>query len=80
MALNHANDRITVLALDQENRIGVREIRTGIEDPNSVEVLAGLRPGDRVIVGNLGTYQPGQLIDPKPSNMEAATTKVGGEQ
>lgn len=80
MALNRANDRITVLALDQENRIGVREIRTGIEDPNSVEVLAGLRPGDRVIVGNLGTYQPGQLIDPKPSNMEAATTKVGGEQ
>lgn len=80
MALNRANDKTTVLALDQENRIALREIRTGIEDPNSVEVLAGLSPGDRVIVGNLGTFQPGQVIDPKPSTMEAGTTKVGGAQ
>jgi RND family efflux transporter MFP subunit len=80
MALNRANDKTTVLAVDQENRVAIREIHTGLEDPNSVEVLAGLSPGDRVIVGNLGTYRPGQPIDPKPSNMEPAATKVGGEQ
>jgi len=80
MALNRANDKTTVLALDSENRVTLREIRTGIEDPNSVEVLAGLSSGDRVIVGNLGTYQTGQVVDPKPSSMEPATTKAGGAQ
>jgi len=80
LALNRANEKTTVLIVDAENRVAVRAIRTGIEDPSNVEVLAGLKPGDRVIVGNLSTYQPGQQVDPKPSSLEPVTTRAGGTE
>jgi hypothetical protein len=36
-----------------------------VQSSNNVEVVAGLAPGERVIVGNLGSYQPGELVRPK---------------
>ncbi len=77
-AISYNNDKKTVLLVDANNRVQVREIRTGIEDPNRVEVLAGLDPGDRVIVGNLGAFQPGQRVDPRPSRMANAKVDEGG--
>ena len=38
-------DKTTVLLVDAQNRVQVREIQTGIEDPNRVEVLSGLERG-----------------------------------
>lgn len=77
-AISYNNDKKTVLLVDANNRVQVREIRTGIEDPNRVEVLAGLDPGDRVIVGNLGAFQPGQRVDPRPSRMADVKVDEGG--
>jgi len=77
-AISYSNDKRTVLVVDANNRVQVREIRTGIEDPNRVEVLAGLNPGDRVIVGNLGAFQPGQRVDPRPSRMANVKVDEGG--
>jgi len=77
-AISYNNDKRTVLLVDADNRVQIREIRTGIEDPNRVEVVAGLNPGDRVIVGNLGAFQPGQRVDPRPSRMADAKVDEGG--
>jgi hypothetical protein len=57
-----------------------REIQTGIEDPNAIEVLAGLKEGERVIVGNMGSYQAGEVVDPKLSTFAAQSAESVGEQ
>ncbi len=79
-AITYNNDKKRVLLVDSQNRVQVRDIQTGVEDPNRVEVLAGLQPGDRVIVGNLGAYQPGQRVDPRPSRMADAKIDDGGRE
>lgn len=68
-AINRSADKTAVFLVDSQNHVEQREIRTGIEGPDRVEVLSGLNEGDRVIVGNLGAYRPGQHVDPKASKM-----------
>jgi RND family efflux transporter MFP subunit len=74
-AIQRGHDTTTVLALDSQNRVRPREVRTGAEDGNNVAILSGLSEGDRVIIGNLASYQPGQLVRPK----ETAQLTVSGD-
>lgn len=73
-AVNGAGDQASALVVGSDHRVQVRSIRTGLEDPNSIEVVSGLKEGDRVIVANLGSYQNGQTVDPRVSvfNSQAA--------
>ena len=48
-----------------------REVQVGVESSNHVKILGGLQEGERVIVGNLGSYQPGEEVHPKPSVLAA---------
>ena len=66
-AITRDADKASVLLVNAQNHVEQREIRTGIEASDSVQVLSGLNEGDRVIVGNLRKYHPGQHVDPKPS-------------
>jgi RND family efflux transporter MFP subunit len=77
-AVNRRNDKTTVLVVDPENRIAERDIRVGIEDANRVEVKSGLCEGDRVVVGNLGSFQVGERVVPKESKV--AVLEAGGAQ
>jgi len=77
-AVNRNGDMTTVLLVDSQNRVEERQIQTGIEGLNRVQVAAGLNEGDRVIVGNLGEYHAGQHVEPKVSTM--ANEKYGAEQ
>jgi len=78
-AVNRAGDQSSVLVVGSDNRVEVRPVRTGLEDPNSVEIVSGVKQGERVIVANLGSYQNGQTVDPRVSvfNSEQAN---GGAQ
>ncbi len=78
-AVNRAGDQSSALVVGSDNRVEVRPIRTGIEDPNSVEVVSGLREGDRVIVANLGSYQNGQTVDPRMSVFNSEQANGGTE-
>ncbi|HZL70536.1 MAG TPA: hypothetical protein VFC29_24750, partial [Candidatus Limnocylindrales bacterium] len=51
--------------VDPQNRVQAREVQTGMQSSNNVEIVAGLSAGERVIVGNLGSYQPGEIVRPK---------------
>jgi multidrug efflux pump subunit AcrA (membrane-fusion protein) len=62
-------DKSTVLLVNSQNHVEEREIHTGIEGSDRIQVLSGVSEGDRVIVGNLGEYRPGQRVDPKLSTM-----------
>jgi RND family efflux transporter MFP subunit len=68
-AISRSGDKTTVLLVDSQNHVEEREIHTGIEGSNRIQILAGLTEGDRVIVGNLGEYRPGQHVDPQMSPM-----------
>ena len=56
-AIQRGQNATTVLVVDAQNRVQKREVQTGVEDANKVEILSGLSEGDRVIIGNLGSYQ-----------------------
>jgi RND family efflux transporter MFP subunit len=77
-AINRGEDKTTVLLVNSQNHVEEREIHTGIEGSDRIQVLSGLNEGDRVIVGNLSKYRPGQHVDPKMSTM--ADEKYAAEQ
>jgi RND family efflux transporter MFP subunit len=77
-AINRDENKTTVLFVNSHNHVEVREIQTGIEGPDRIQVVSGLNEGDRVIVGNLAKYRQGQLVDPKQSTM--ADEKYNADQ
>ena len=77
-SINRDADKTTVLLVDAQNHVEQREIHTGIEGSDRIQILAGLNEGDRVIVGNLGEYRPGQHVDPRMSPM--ADEKYAADQ
>jgi RND family efflux transporter MFP subunit len=64
-AVKRAEDGASVLVVDEHNHVQSRTIQIGVESSNNVEILSGLSQGEKVIVGNLGAYQPGELVNPK---------------
>jgi len=51
-----------------------RKVRLGVENSTHVEILAGLREGERVIIGNRNEYHNGEKIKPKDVSGAAAGT------
>jgi len=79
-SVQQQNGKSMVLVVDQQNRVQPQEIQTGVEDPNCVEVLAGLKEGDRVIVGDIGLYRAGQVVKPKLARVASSTGETGGSE
>jgi RND family efflux transporter MFP subunit len=79
-AVQHHDGKSTLLVVDRQNRVQPREIQTGLEDPNRVEVLAGIAEGERVIVANFDSFQAGQLVEPKLMKFDEGTSEAGGTQ
>ncbi len=78
-AIQRSDNKTSVLVVDAQDRVQVREVQLGVETPNTVEVLGGLREGERVIVGNLGSYQAGEVVRPKHANFTTAENVSGTE-
>jgi RND family efflux transporter MFP subunit len=72
-AVNRTGEEATVLVVDSENVVGVRPVKLGQESSTQIEVLSGLSEGERVIVGNLGEFTPGQKVVPKVVGAAAAS-------
>jgi RND family efflux transporter MFP subunit len=70
LALDRTGGATQALVVGPDSRVERRTVRTGIEGPEKVEILDGLRAGDRVIVGNLSSYEPGQKVTPKASAVD----------
>jgi len=54
-----------VLVVDSGNKVEKRNVRLGVATANRVELLSGVKEGDRIVAVNLSTYQPGELVTPK---------------
>jgi len=64
-ALSGRGSKATVLVVTTDKRLAQREVNLGLETPNHVEVLSGLRENDMVVVGARGNLAPGILVEPK---------------
>jgi multidrug efflux pump subunit AcrA (membrane-fusion protein) len=78
-AVQHKDGKSTVMVVDQQNRVQPREIQTGVEDSSRVEVVSGLSEGDRVIVGNFGAFQAGQVVEPKVTDFGSSVEQGSSE-
>jgi membrane fusion protein (multidrug efflux system) len=67
--------------LDSENKAVIRQVQTGEWSGQNWVVLAGLSPGDRVVVDNLLKLRPGVLVNPQPDDAaQAANTPAQAPQ
>jgi hypothetical protein len=55
--------------VNAQNQIEKRDVATGIQTAQEVEVLSGVREGELVVVGNQGRYQPGKTVRPVMTNL-----------
>jgi RND family efflux transporter MFP subunit len=78
-SLLRSDNKTSVLVVDANDRVQVRQVQIGVETSNRVEILSGLQEGERVIVGNLGGYQTGELVKPKRANFTAVENFAGTE-
>jgi len=53
-------------------------VRTGARDDGQVEILAGLMPGDRVVIGGAEKLADGQPLDVKPQATDGPVPTVPG--
>ncbi len=76
-------DQPSVLVVDRNSQIQRREVTLGISNANKQEVTSGLRPGEEIVVGSLGTLQPGEHVNAKVASPDLveyhAPTQKGGQ-
>lgn len=63
----------TVLVVNAQNRIEERKVELGLESNNQIEILSGIKEGERVLIGSRSEFRVGDHVDPKPvtQNQEA---------
>lgn len=77
-AVLRSGGKTTVMVVDANSRVQLREVQLGIESPNKVQILGGLQEGERVIVGNLGSYQAGEVV--KPTRAAVTAENLSGAE
>lgn len=71
-AVSRNGDHSTVLVVDSQNVVDVRIVKLGQQSSTQIEVISGLNEGERVIVGNLSEFTPGEKVVPKVVGAAAA--------
>jgi RND family efflux transporter MFP subunit len=64
-AVTRNGDQASVLVVNAQDRIEERKVQLGLEGANQVEVVSGLAPNERVVVGSRSEFRPGDLVAPK---------------
>ena len=70
-ALDRGDEQSAVLVVDG-GKVARRAVTVGLEAPDRVEVVSGLRDGELVVVGNRSQLRPGTLVVPKTETAAAA--------
>jgi RND family efflux transporter MFP subunit len=55
----------SVLVVDPQNRVQERQVRLGLEGANHVEIVSGVLPNERVIIGPRGQFRVGDAVAPR---------------
>jgi len=65
-------DQPYVLLVNHRDQVVKQPVTLGIQGANFYEVVGGVKQGDRIIIGNQGSYQPGEKVSPSPVDMDLA--------
>ncbi len=71
LAVQRQSGRATVLVVDDQNQVHVRDVELGVQGSILVEVDRGLKEGDKVILGDQGKYHAGEVVAPRPQQEPA---------
>jgi RND family efflux transporter MFP subunit len=58
-----------VVRITPENRVEMLTVKLGMRTANQVEIQSGLSEGDLVVLGNRSVLRPGELVQPKLSEI-----------
>jgi RND family efflux transporter MFP subunit len=72
-ALANMDTAANVLVVSPSRQLERWPVKLGIETPDRIEVLAGLREGDLVLVGSRSQFKAGQTVEPKLLETVAST-------
>lgn len=82
-ALIRNGNQTSVLVVDPSHHIQSRNVTTGLQGSNRVEIKSGLAEGDLVLTGNQSNYQPGETVTTNIQQSTASDTseeQPGGEK
>lgn len=63
-AVTQSGGSASVLLVTPGNTIEERKVTLGMQGKAQVEILAGLKEGDRVVIGNRSQFRDGQKVEP----------------
>lgn len=66
-AVDQSGTQPFVKVVDGGNRVEKRMVQLGVATPTQIEILSGVKAGDKVIVAQLGSFEPGETVTPKQS-------------
>ncbi len=64
-AVHHSGSQTSVLVVNARNQVEEREVQLGLEEPDRVEILSGIMPNERVIVGSQNQFRAGDRVVPQ---------------
>ena len=64
-AINHEGDKTTLYIVDQNNEIEDRPITLGLQTATDAEIVAGLNPGEQVVISDRSSLKPGEKVHPQ---------------
>ncbi len=62
----------TAYVLDSANRVHIRDVEVGLQGQKLAQIVSGLQPGERVILGGQEKYQEGEEVSPLMTNEPAS--------
>jgi HlyD family secretion protein len=76
--LNANGDQAKVMVIDSQSKAQEREVKSGIETPQEVQIVAGLKPGEQVVTQGAYGLPPDTKVKiekPKPAEEEKAAKR-----
>jgi len=64
-AVTRNGEQASLLVVNSQDRIEERNVQLGMEGANEVEVLSGLSPSERVVVGSRNQFRVGDKVAPR---------------
>lgn len=64
-ALERHEGKSEVFRVNPNNQIEIQAVETGLENPNNVEIVSGLKPNDQVVVSGRAQLKPNERVQPR---------------
>lgn len=72
-----SGDRVIIYVLDQDDAAQIRPVKIGIRQAGVVEIINGLKPGERVVAEGIQKIRPGAKVKPSaPDNTVSPAPKA----